>query len=205
MDPRDIANFFAIALLLGALGVVIAALVPTARTELARAAPVVVAVTAIGATLGSLYYSEIADYTPCTYCWYQRIAMYPMAVIVPLAIAFRDRSALRYSLALGSIGLALSLYHIQLQLFPEQASNSCEITSPCTAKWVEAFGFMTIPQMAGVSFAIIIVVSAFGLRSRPSVADSTDDEALSEQTPANESPIVRTSMQSAPRSPEDPR
>lgn len=205
MDPRDIANFFTIALLLGAVGVTIAALVPTARTELARAAPAVVAVTAIGATLGSLYYSEIADYTPCTYCWYQRIAMYPMAVIVPLAIAFRDRSVLRYSLALGSIGLALSLYHIQLQLFPEQASNSCEITSPCTAKWVEAFGFMTIPQMAGVSFAIIIIVSAFGLRSRPPVADSTDDEALSEQTPANESPIVRTSMQSAPRSAEDPR
>lgn len=167
MDPRDVANFFALVLLLGAAGVIIAAIIPAARAELARVAPIVVAATAIGATLGSLYYSEVADYIPCTYCWYQRIAMYPIALIVPLAITFRDRSILRSSLALGTIGLAISIYHIQLQLFPDQASNSCELTSPCTAKWVEAFGFMTIPQMAGASFAIIVVASIIGLRSRP--------------------------------------
>ncbi len=182
MDPRDVANFFALVLLLGAAGVTIAAIVPTARTELARAAPIFVAAMAIGAALGSLYYSEIADYIPCTYCWYQRIAMYPMAVIVPLAIVFRDRSILRYSLALGSIGLAISIYHIQLQLFPDQASNSCELTSPCTAKWVEAFGFMTIPQMAGISFAIIVVLSVIGLRTPPPAADATADKVRSEQT-----------------------
>ena len=89
MDPRDVANVFARVLLLGAAAVVVAAIIPTTRTELARAAPIVVAATAIGATLGSLYYSEIADYIPCTYCWYQRIAMYPMALIVPVAIALR--------------------------------------------------------------------------------------------------------------------
>ncbi len=92
--------------------------------------------------------------------------MYPMAVIVPLAILRGDRSILRSSLALAGIGLAVSIYHIQLQLFPDQASNSCEITSPCTAKWVQAFGFMTIPQMAGLSFAIIVVASIVGLRQR---------------------------------------
>jgi disulfide bond formation protein DsbB len=184
VDPRDVANFFALVLLLGAAGVIIAAIIPTARTELARAAPIVVAAMAIGATLGSLYYSEIADYIPCTYCWYQRIAMYPMAVIVPLAIVLRDRSILRYSLALGSIGLAISMYHIQLQLFPEQSSNSCALTSPCTAKWVEAFGFMTIPQMAGTSFAIIVLVSIIGLRIPPRAADATIDEVLSEQSSA---------------------
>lgn len=184
MDPRDVANFFAIALLIAGVGVTIAAIIPAARAELARVAPTVVAATAIGATLGSLYYSEIADYVPCTYCWYQRIAMYPMAVIVPLGIAFRDRLVLRYSLALGSIGLALSLYHIQLQLFPDQASNSCQITSPCTAKWVEAFGFMTIPQMAGISFAIIVIVSTIGLRNRPPTSDIDQDQTLGEHVSA---------------------
>ncbi len=184
VDPRDVANFFALALLLGTAGVIIAAIIPTARAELARAAPIVVAATAVGATLGSLYYSEIADYIPCTYCWYQRIAMYPMAVIVPLAIVLRERSILRYSLALGSIGLAVSIYHIQLQLFPDQSSNSCELTSPCTAKWVEAFGFMTIPQMAGTSFAIIVVVSIIGLRTPPAVAATTVDEMPTKQTTA---------------------
>lgn len=164
MDPRDVSNFFGLALLLGAVGVIVAAIRPSSRSELSRGAPVIVAVAAVGATAGSLYFSEIANYVPCTYCWYQRIAMYPMAVIVPLALALRDRSILRYSLALGGIGLAISIYHIQLQLFPEQSSNSCALTSPCTAKWVEAFGFMTIPQMAGTTFAIIVVVSSIGLR-----------------------------------------
>ena len=182
MDPRDVANFFALALLLGAAGVVLAACIPTARAELSRVAPFLVAATAIGATLGSLYFSEIADFVPCTYCWYQRIAMYPMAVIVPLAIIRRDRSILWSSLALGGVGIAISIYHIQLQMFPDQASNSCSLTSPCTAKWVEAFGFMTIPQMAGTSFAIIIAASIIGLRTPPPVADVTADEPLSKET-----------------------
>ena len=182
MDPRDVSNSFALALLLGAAGVIGAALRPSTRAELSRFAPMIVAVAAIGATAGSLYFSEIADYLPCTYCWYQRIAMYPLALIVPLAIALRDRSILRYSLALGLTGLAFSLYHIQLQLFPDQGSNSCEITSPCTAKWVEAFGFMTIPQMAGTTFAIIVVVSIIGLRTPPPSVDTMADDNPSEQT-----------------------
>ncbi len=139
-------------------------------------------IVAIGATFGSLYFSEIRDFLPCEFCWYQRIAMYPLALIVPLAIALRDRSILRYSLALGLTGLAFSLYHIQLQLFPDQGSNSCEITSPCTAKWVEAFGFMTIPQMAGTTFAIIVVVSIIGLRTPPPGVDTMADDNPSEQT-----------------------
>ncbi len=167
MDPRDAANFFALALLLGSVGVAIATTIPTARIELARAASVVVGAVAVGATFASLYFSEFAGFVPCTYCWYQRIAMYPIAAIVPLAIAFGDRSILRCTLALGSIGLAISIYHIQLQMFPDQATNSCALTSPCTAKWVEAFGFMTIPQMAGISFAIVVTVSIVGLRNMP--------------------------------------
>lgn len=184
MDPRDVSNFFALILLLSAIGIVVAVLRDSTRAELSRRAPVIVAIAAVGATAGSLYFSEVADYIPCTYCWYQRIAMYPMAVIVPLAIVLRDRSILRYSLALAGIGLAISIYHIQLQLFPDQSSNSCELTSPCTAKWVEAFGFMTIPQMAGTTFAIIIVVSIVGLRNPVAPPIESTDDASTEQTSA---------------------
>lgn len=189
MDPRDVANFFALALLLGAVGVFVAAIVPSVRTELARAAPIVIAAVAIGATAGSLYYSERAGFIPCTYCWYQRIAMYPIAVIVPVALVLRDRSILRYSLTLAGVGLAISIYHIQLQLFPEQSSNSCALTSPCTAKWVEAFGFMTIPQMAGISFAIIVTVSIIGLRTPPTPIESVDS------TPAADSALDDTAAE----------
>jgi len=170
VNPTDVSNLFAAALLIGALATIVAAARPSTRSILAEHAPPVVAIVATGATLGSLYFSEIADYVPCTYCWYQRIAMYPIAIITLLALVLRDRSVLRYSLALGAIGLAISIYHIQLQLFPDQSSTSCDLTSPCTAKWVEAFGFMTIPQMAGTGFAIIVAVSIIGLRRRPATS-----------------------------------
>lgn len=164
MDPQDVASVFAVTLVLAATAVIAGAIIPKGRTLVARGAPVIVAAMAVGATLGSLYFSEVADFVPCTYCWWQRVAMYPIAVITSLALAFRDRWILRYSLALGSIGLAISIYHIQLQIFPDQSSNSCDLTSPCTAKWVEALGFMTIPQMAGISFAIVVITSVVGLR-----------------------------------------
>lgn len=164
MDARDVSNLFAIALLIGLVGVIAASTFARGRYELGRIAPILVSVAAGGATLGSLYFSEIADYLPCKYCWYQRIAMYPIAAIMAAALIFRDRAALRYSLLLSSIGLAISIYHIQLQIFPDQGSNSCAINNPCTAKWVEAFGFVTIPQMAGATFAIIVVASVVGLR-----------------------------------------
>lgn len=180
MDPRDVSNFFALTLLIGAVGVVVAIARPSMRAELSRRAPLVVAIAAIGATAGSLYFSESAGYIPCTYCWYQRIAMYPIALIVPVAMVARDRSILRSSLALGLVGLALSIYHIQLQLFPDQASNACELTSPCTAKWVEAFGFVTIPQMAGTTFAIIVAVSIIGMRTPPSADDTTVEDVSAE-------------------------
>lgn len=179
MDPRDVANFFALVLLCGSMGVGIAVAIPASRIELGRAAPIVVGAVALGATLGSLYYSELADFVPCTYCWYQRIAMYPIAVIVAVALVLRDRRILWYTLALGSVGLAISLYHVQLQLFPAQAPNSCALTSPCTAKWVEAFGFMTIPQMAAISFALIVTVSIVGLRATPLAPEASLAESAS--------------------------
>ncbi len=168
MTPESVSVVFAIGIIGALVAVVVAALWSKQRPRLARHAPLIVAAVAIGATLGSLYYSEIADYEPCRFCWFQRIAMYPIAVIAPIGIATRDRHVLRYTLALSSIGVLISAYHIQLQLFPDQSSDSCSLTSPCTAKWVEAFGFITIPQMAGAAFATIIIASFVGLRGRRS-------------------------------------
>ncbi len=164
MDASTLSNIFALALF-GAIATLVAGLfVPQIRSLLVTFAPVLVSAIAIGATVGSLYFSEVADFVPCRYCWFQRIAMYPIAVILPMGLVFRDRSVFRYALALASIGLAISAYHVQLQWFPDQSSNSCDLVSPCTAKWVEAFGFVTIPQMAGLAFISIICLSVLTLR-----------------------------------------
>ena len=113
-----------------------------------------IAATAMG---GSLYYSEIANFPPCDFCWYQRIAMYPLALILLIAAATNDRRIARYVIPIAVIGVALSAYHIQLQLFPEQAS-SCQAAVPCHTQWVDEFGFVSIPFMAGSGFLAILAL-----------------------------------------------
>ena len=106
---------------------------------------------------GSLYYSEIANFPPCEFCWYQRIAMYPLALILLIAAITNDRRIGRYVIPVALIGVALSTYHVQLQLFPEQAS-SCTSGIPCHYQWVNQFGFVSIPFMAGSGFLAILAL-----------------------------------------------
>ena len=110
---------------------------------------------ALGATLGSLYLSEVKNFFPCELCWFQRVAMYPLGVLLPLAALRRDRWILEYAAVLAAAGLAVSTYHVQLQWFPSQGS-SCDVGAPCTQQWIDALGFMTIPQMAWLCFAGIL-------------------------------------------------
>ena len=112
---------------------------------------------AVGATFGSLYFSEIRNFVPCEYCWYQRIVMYPLALILLIATIRRDKNIIPYALSLSLSGLALSVYHYQLQLFPEQ-SSSCGLDASCTYRWIEVFGFITIPLLALTSFAFISMI-----------------------------------------------
>lgn len=155
MSPSDAANVFAIVLLIGVGGLVAMATTSTNRSIIADAAVPLSAIFAVGATIASLYFSERAGFVPCEFCWYQRIAMYPLAVILSLAALRRDLAIRPYAMTIAGSGLLLALYHMQLQWFPDQ-SSTCDPTNPCSGRWVEALGFMTIPQMAGLSFAAIL-------------------------------------------------
>lgn len=110
---------------------------------------------ALTATLGSLYHPEVARFTPCELCWYQRIAMYPLPVL--LAVAWRRGDALvrRYVVPVAAIGAGLALYHYQLERFPDQGGFSCTADVPCTLVWVWMFRFISIPFMALSAFALI--------------------------------------------------
>ena len=155
VDPSDVANFFGLALIgsVAVLGIGLA--LPSSRPVIAEIAPRLAALVAVGATLGSLYFSERAGFVPCELCWFQRIAMYPLAVILTIAAVRNDDRIGVYALPLAGAGLAVAIYHVQLQWFPDQ-SSFCEVTNPCSGRWVEAFGWMTIPQMAGISFTLVI-------------------------------------------------
>lgn len=128
---------------------------------------------ALVATLGSLYYSEVADFQPCRLCWFQRIFMYPLAILLlGMAIRRDRRNVLLYALPLPVIGLLFSLRHIYVEHNPESESAACRAGVSCAVKWVEKFGYVTIPVLAGTAFATVIalLLLARSRASRPAAA-----------------------------------
>jgi disulfide bond formation protein DsbB len=121
------------------------------------------------ATLGSLYYSEVANYTPCRLCWYQRFAMYPLAPILGVAALLREARVKYLAIPIAAIGAAVATYHYQLEVFPEQSSGVCSLDVPCTARWFEVFGFVSLAFMALTGFLAIIALTSIA-RPRPSHA-----------------------------------
>ncbi len=110
------------------------------------------------ATLGSLYFSEIKDFIPCELCWYQRIAMYPLAVILGIATFKKDFKIKRYVLPIAVIGWSISLYHYLQQKVPGFAPlKPCVGGVPCNMEYINWLGFMTIPFLAFVAFTLIII------------------------------------------------
>ena len=115
-------------------------------------------VVALLATAGSLYFSEIAGFEPCLLCWYQRIAMYPLVVILGLAAWRRDGGAWMYATALAGIGAVISAYHVLLEWFPSLSSGACDPDNPCTLVWFRVFGVFSLPTLALTAFLLIITL-----------------------------------------------
>jgi disulfide bond formation protein DsbB len=166
MTTDTLSLFFALlALACGAAVLVAAVLALVARPALARVATAVQPVAlwlawavALVATLGSLYYSEVAHFIPCTLCWYQRIAMYPLAIVLGIAALRQDGGIWRYAVPVAVVGLAISIYHAFIEWFPNLDAGFCSADVPCSAAYVTEFGFVGIPFMAACGFAIIIVL-----------------------------------------------
>jgi disulfide bond formation protein DsbB len=117
---------------------------------------------------GSLYFSESANFPPCKLCWFQRIAMYPLALLLLIAALRRDDGVRYYVVPLASIGAAISAYHYLIEWRPSLSTGTCEITAPCTVPWFRQFGFVSLPMMALCGFAAIISL----LTLRPSDKES---------------------------------
>ncbi|MCQ6264904.1 disulfide oxidoreductase [Fictibacillus sp. WQ 8-8] len=114
--------------------------------------------TAIIAVIGSLYFSEVMHYVPCTFCWYQRILMYPLAVFLGVAFYHQDSRIARYVLPLSVLGIFVSGYHIALQKIPAlQEFEVCTSGVPCSQDYINWLGFITIPMLAFTAFVIITV------------------------------------------------
>jgi disulfide bond formation protein DsbB len=122
------------------------------------------ALIAIVATAGSLYLSEVAHFVPCRLCWYQRIGMYPLAVILPIAAIRKDTRAWLYPFALAVAALPISIYHVLLEHFPSLETGACDPNNPCSIVWTRHFGVVTIPYMAASGLAAIATCALLAAR-----------------------------------------
>jgi len=115
------------------------------------------------AMFGSLWFSEVANYNPCRLCWYQRSAMYPLAIILLVALLRRNREVSRrevtgFAVPLAAVGVVISTYHYIVEWFPTLESNVCSMDVPCTTIWFRRFGFVTMPFMALCGFVSVIIL-----------------------------------------------
>lgn len=119
------------------------------------ARPLALVVAAV-TTLGSLYYSEIVGYIPCDLCWYQRVLMYPLAVILAVGVIRRDRSVLWYAAPFVVLGAPLALYHWLVERVPSLAEgSSCAVFVPCSVPYFEELGYVTLAFMDLSAFLLI--------------------------------------------------
>jgi len=123
---------------------------------------------AAASTLGALFFGEIMQLPPCVLCWYQRIFMFPLALILPVGLFPLDLRVIRYGLVLAIPGAGFAIFHQLLVagIVPESI-KPCTRGVPCSETVIEWFGFLTIPLLSVVAFmAIILLLLAALLRSR---------------------------------------
>lgn len=107
-------------------------------------------------TLTSLFFSEIVKVPVCVLCWYQRIALYPLVLILPLGLFPYDSKIIRYAGILAITGWLIALYHVLLVagIIPETA-QPCVQGIPCSDTHVQLLGFLSIPVMSFILFSLI--------------------------------------------------
>jgi len=119
------------------------------------------------ATLGSLYYSEIQKLEPCVLCWWQRIFMYPIIIILAVGMIRKDKNVVFYVLPMAIIGAAIAFYQYLLQFTPLAEVNPIVCTTvSCEEIQVAYFGFITIPFLSFLGFVAITALMLIKLRTK---------------------------------------
>lgn len=141
------------------------------------------------AMVGSLQLSLGAGYTPCTLCWYQRIAIYPLVIVCGVAALRRDW-AVRFTVwPIAAIGASISTWHYVHERLPDAVGASCDPVAPCTILWIWKLHYISIPMMALTALALIAVLVGIA----PAAGDADADAAADVVAPgADESSMTST-------------
>lgn len=115
--------------------------------------------TSLIATLGSLFFSEIMNFIPCSLCWYQRIFMYPLVFLFVINLLFPDNKIFKYAFPLVLVGWVISIYHnlLMFKIIPEKLSP-CVQGVPCSVDYINWLGFITIPLLSFFAYTIILIL-----------------------------------------------
>lgn len=146
------------------------------RTALSRpseAALLSAAVIALVATAGSLFFSDVMNFTPCTLCWYQRIFMYPLVFLFFTAWLKSDNKVLPYTLPITLIGWAIAIFHllVYFEIVPENITP-CSAHNSCATIYIQWFGFLTIPMLSFLAFTLLLGVQYFYWRKNASYKEN---------------------------------
>jgi disulfide bond formation protein DsbB len=108
-------------------------------------------------TTGSIFFSSVMEFAPCVLCWYQRICLFPLVLILGAGLLSFDKNVVKYSLPLAIAGWLTALYHSLLYsgIIPESI-QPCSQGVSCTEEYIDLFGFITIPMLSLLSFSAII-------------------------------------------------
>lgn len=177
MDVEVFEKFFSMLGVIAGLGALLLVAARFLRHRLVPAANAVelfgayrlpvAALVATVAMLGSLYFSEVAHFKPCRFCWIQRGFMYPLAVALIVATIRKADHWRRFLIPWAAVGLSVSTYHYLLEWFPEKLeTNVCDVKVPCSAFPFRLWSFSTIALMAGCGFLFVISVLSLPLESR---------------------------------------
>ena len=124
---------------------------------------------AFTSTAGSLFYSDIAGFDPCKLCWFQRIFMYPMVLLLGMALWKKDKKIMDYCLGLSILGAPIAAYHylLQLDVVPALPCSAVGYSAACSQTFVLTFGYITIPMMALTGFVMIIILCLIAKKYLP--------------------------------------
>lgn len=112
----------------------------------------------IVAVIGSLYFSEIRGFVPCELCWYQRILMYPLLIILGIGFYKKDKQVSLYSLPFSIIGIVVALFHYLHQKTDYfKQTFQCTHGVPCSGQYINWLGFITIPFLSLIAFIFITI------------------------------------------------
>ncbi|MBA6252632.1 MULTISPECIES: disulfide bond formation protein B [unclassified Colwellia] len=117
-------------------------------------------------TLASLFFSEVVKLPVCSLCWYQRIAMYPLVVILPMALFPFDAKVTRYAGVLVLFGWLTALFHVLLVAgYIPKSAQPCVQDIPCSETHLNVFGFLNMPMMSLLTFSLMALLLFFMTKS----------------------------------------